>query len=242
MKTEYFLNVPVDVIGYNDITKNVKKYIQENKQMKIASVNPQIVVNGHKHPQALNYINNATYRIPDGIGIVKASQMNKGNIKHRVTGIDLMEKLLQVADDLGEKVFLYGAKPMVVKKTKAMIEQTYPNVHVVGAINGYTTMDSSEIIKEINQSQAKFLFVALGFPKQEEWLNTFADELNVNILEDVGGSFDVISGEVNRAPQWIISCHLEWLYRSFTSPRHFMRLFQLPIFMWKIWLEKLRKG
>ena len=237
-QVEYFLNIPVDVITYQDIIDNVPTYIKENKQMTIASVNPQIVLKSKKHPQALSYVQEATYRIPDGIGIVKASQMKNGQINERLTGIELMYQLLEVANELEEKVFLYGAKPLVVKKAKAVIEEQYPKLQVVGAVNGYTNMSEEDLIKEINESQAKFLFVALGFPKQEEWLHKYAKELNVNILEDVGGSFDVISGSVKRAPQWFIEANLEWLYRGFTSPRHFKRLFQLPVFMWKIWRDK----
>lgn len=241
MQTEYFLKVPVDVVTYDDITQSVPKYIQENKQMTIASVNPQIILKSTKHDLAMKYINEAVYRIPDGIGIVKASKMNGGEIKERVTGIELMYKLLEVANDMEEKIFLYGAHPLVVKKAKAAIIEKYPKLEVAGTINGYTSMSDEEIVKEINQSQAKFLFVALGFPKQEEWIYKNASELNVNILEDVGGSLDVISGTVKRAPNWMINHHLEWLYRSLTSPKHFKRLFQVPVFMWKIWRTKERK-
>lgn len=241
MKTELFLDVPVDVVAYDDIIDNVEKYIDNNQQMTIASVNPQIVLNGKKHPKTLSYINNATYRIPDGIGIVKASQMYGGEITDRITGIELMIKLIEKADQLGEKVFLYGAKPLVIKKTKLALSEQYPNIEIVGCVNGYTKMSNEELVKKINNSGAKFLFVALGFPKQEEWLSEFSSELNVNIIEDVGGSFDVLSGCVKRAPQWMINHNLEWLYRSFTSFKHFKRLFQLPIFVIKIWLAKPSK-
>lgn len=238
MKTEYFASIPVDVVTYEDITATIPAAIEENRQIRIASVNPQIVVEGRKYPRAMRYVENAQYRIPDGVGIVKASKLQHGEITERVTGIDLMYRLLEVADALEEKIFLYGAHPDVVKKCAENIEKDYPHLEVVGYIDGYTSCSDKEIVQQINHSQAMFLFVALGFPKQEEWLAEHAEELNAIVLEDVGGSFDVISGMIKRAPNWVQKCNLEWLYRTIKQPKKIKRVFQLPVFLWRVLREK----
>lgn len=234
MKQETFLSVPVDVMTLDDILNQVAPFIEENRQMRITSVNPQIVTEIAQYPEVLHYIQKATYRLPDGIGIVKASEMRQGDIHERLTGFDVMVALLEKANQLEERIFLYGAAPDVVEQTKKNIEQDYPHLQVVGAIDGYTDKPEEEIVMEINNSGATFLFVAMGFPLQETFLNRHYEELNANIIEDVGGSFDVLSGAVKRAPQWIQNLHLEWLYRSLTQKGRLNRIVQVPIFLWKV--------
>lgn len=239
MKVEKFLGVPVDVIKMDDILTQVDTYIEQNKQMRIASVNPQIIVEIDKHPDVLDYINEASFRLPDGIGVVKASQMRKGEIDERLTGIDVMLALLEKANQRQDKIFLYGAKPEVVQKAAAHIQSDYPQLEVAGYIDGYTQLTDDAIVQAINESGATFLFVALGFPKQEEWIYQNASALDVAVIEDVGGSLDVISGEVKRAPEWVQKMNLEWLYRSVTRPGRLDRLVQLPLFLWKVKRERV---
>lgn len=239
MKVEKFLGVPVDVIKMDDILTQVDTYIKQNKQMRIASVNPQIIVEIDKHPDVLDYINEASFRLPDGIGVVKASQMRQGEIDERLTGIDVMLALLEKANQRQDKIFLYGAKPEVVQKAASHIQSDYPQLEVAGYIDGYTQLTDDEIVQAINESGATFLFVALGFPKQEEWIYQNASALDVAVIEDVGGSLDVISGEVKRAPEWIQKMNLEWLYRSVTRPGRLDRLVQLPLFLWKVKRERV---
>lgn len=239
MAIEEFLGVPVDVIQYEDIISQVEHFIEANRQMRITSVNPQVVVEVTQYPEILQYIKQSTFRIPDGIGIVKASQMRHGQIKERLTGIELMYQLLAKANELHESIFLYGARPEVVKRAAENIQKDYPNLTIAGVIDGYTDLSEEEVVKAINYSKATFLFVALGFPKQEAWLARNAGELNANIIEDVGGSLDVISGEVKRAPKIFQQLNLEWLYRSISRPGRLGRLFQIPVFLWKVKREKV---
>ena len=245
MKKEHYLNIPVDVLSLADILQEVPHYIEENKQMTITSVNPQIVLEAHHYPEVVHYIERATYRLPDGIGIVKASQLCEGEIVERVTGVDVMMALLDYANVHHEKIFLYGAKATVVKKAADVITRDYPGLEVVGAVDGYGSVDDETLVSLINRSKATFLFVAKGFPLQEEWLARHCEKLNVNIIEDVGGSFDVISGAVSRAPEWIQRLNLEWLYRSVTQKGRLGRIAQLPVFLWQVKKEynmKKRKG
>ncbi|WP_254905031.1 WecB/TagA/CpsF family glycosyltransferase, partial [Enterococcus sp. 3C8_DIV0646] len=109
----------------------------------------------------------------------------------------------------------------------------YPDLIVAGAIDGYNQLKEEEIVSHINESNSDMLFVALGFPRQEQWLARNIRELNVSIFQDVGGSFDVISGHVKRAPNIFIKFHLEWLYRSLSNPKRLGRILQLPIFLCK---------
>lgn len=239
---ELILGLPVDQITYGDILTEVPKFLASNRKMSIISVNPQIALEAKKYPSVVDLIEKSTHRIPDGIGIVLVSKMTGGKIKERVAGFDLMVKLLEYADKTQKKCFFYGAKPEILKSTIKNIHKDYPNLIVAGSIDGYTKMTNHEIVTQMNAVQPDFVFVALGFPRQELWLAENMASVNGRVFQDVGGSFDVLSGHVKRAPEFFIKTHLEWLYRSLSNPTRIGRIVQLPIFVVKSLWWKMRNG
>ena len=200
----------------------------------VTSVNPQISLQVERYPQVKAYIERATHRLPDGVGIVKMSKYLGGTIRKRVTGIDVMDMMLRYADEQGHRIFLYGAKKEIVKKAAKNIAKDYPNLVVAGYLHGFTTREPEKIVDKINAANPTFLFVALGSPKQELFLEAQVDNLNASVFLDVGGTFDVLSGEVKRAPKIFIKLNLEWLYRSVRYGR-WDRLKQIPQFLIKSW-------
>ncbi|WP_313538175.1 WecB/TagA/CpsF family glycosyltransferase [Enterococcus sp.] len=233
MITEQIMGIPVDNLTYENILEDIPKYADKNKKMSIISINPQICVESKHFPDIVKFIDSSTHRIPDGIGIVLVSKLTGGHIAKRVAGFDLMIKLLHYANENKKSVFFYGAKPEILNDAVKNVISTYPNIEISGAVDGYTEMQEEAIVAEINMHKPDFLFVALGFPKQEQWLARNLSKLDVSIFQDVGGSFDVLSGHVKRAPQIFINLHLEWLYRSISNPKRMSRIFQLPIFLVK---------
>lgn len=241
MQTEEIMGIPVDNITYKTILEELPDYFITDKKMTVVSVNPQIIVEGQKFPEIIKFIKKCTHRIPDGIGVVLVSKLTGGEIKERITGYDLMLHFLDYADIHKKNVFFYGAEKNVLSDMTKNISKDYPNLKIVGQIDGYTDMLEEEIVKKINTSAPDFLFVALGFPKQEQWLSRNVQKLDVSVFQDVGGSFDVLSGHVKRAPDFFIKYHSEWLYRSISNPRRVGRIFQLPIFVVKSLLWYRRK-
>ncbi|AUJ85034.1 WecB/TagA/CpsF family glycosyltransferase [Enterococcus sp. PF-2] len=233
MRSELIMGIPVDNISYDNIIEDVSSYLDKQNKMTIVSINPQIVTESKKYPDIVDFIWRSTHRIPDGIGIVLVSRLTGGSIFDRVTGYDLMIRILAFANENKKRIFLYGAKPCILEDTVKNIKHSYPDLIVAGAIDGYNQLKEEEIVSHINESNSDMLFVALGFPRQEQWLARNIRELNVSIFQDVGGSFDVISGHVKRAPNIFIKFHLEWLYRSLSNPKRLGRILQLPIFLCK---------
>lgn len=234
MNHELIMGIPVDYITYESIIEDVDDHLfTGTTKMIIASVNPQIIVESKKYPEAIVFLEKSTHRIPDGIGIVLASKLTGGKIKERVTGFDLMIKLLENCDSNKRSTFFYGAKPEILDAALKNIELKYPNLVIAGGIDGYTSMTEEEVVEQINRTSPDFLFVAMGFPRQELWLNRNVSKLDVKIFQDVGGSFDVLSGTVKRAPKFFLDYHLEWLYRSLSNPKRIGRIFQLPVFLMK---------
>lgn len=232
-KVERILNIPVDVMTMEDVKQDLVSNEAIGDKLTLTSVNPQIVLMAEENDTVKTFIENSTHRIADGIGLVKVSGWTKGDIKERVTGFDLMQEVLSYADEHHKNVFLYGSKPEVVAQAATNIETDYPELNLVGWIDGYTKLSDKEIVQRMNEKEADIVFVALGSPRQEEWLSRNMDQLTATIFQTIGGCLDVLSGATKRAPDIFIKLNLEWLYRSVSNPKRLYRIFQLPVFVAK---------
>jgi N-acetylglucosaminyldiphosphoundecaprenol N-acetyl-beta-D-mannosaminyltransferase len=237
MEKEKYLDVYVSTLNYDEILADIEKRMAAGEKSTIVAVNPEKLIAASKDENVKQLINSATYQIPDGIGVVLASKLKGGRITSRVTGIDMMERLIKLSAKKGYRVFLYGAKEEVVKKAKENLEAKYPGLQIAGYSNGYVN-DYDSLVQKINESNADILFVALGSPRQELWIKTYMNDLNVKVLQGVGGSFDVFAGHVKRAPKLFRNLGLEWFYRLVTDPKRFKRQLALPKFLWKVLWEK----
>lgn len=237
MNKEEILKVNVSVTSYDDLEKSIIKDIESNKKSFIVAINPEKILKARKDEKLKNLLNNATYEIPDGIGVIYASKLRKGNIKTRITGIDSMEMLCKLSEEKKYKIFMYGAKEETIKKAKENLEIKFPNIQIVGTINGYEK-NNDKIINAINKSKADIVFVALGSPKQEYWITENMDKVSAKIFQGVGGSFDVFSGNIKRAPKWMQKIGLEWLYRLIKEPKRIFRQIKLVKFLWLAITEK----
>ena len=237
---EKVLGFDVCASNRKEIVENIFKDFKTKKRNFIVNINPEIVVNNFKNKNILSKFNKEKYQIPDGIGIVYASKLKKGNIKERITGIDLMLELCEKSISNNGKIYLYGAKPNVAEKAKKELEQKFKNINIVGTSDGYGS--TYEVIDKINNTDANILFVGLGSPKQEEFILNNKNKLKkILIFMPVGGSFDVISNNLKRAPQKMIDLNLEWLYRLIQEPKRFFRQFKLLFFLVLI-IFKDKKG
>jgi len=199
-------------------TKSDKKYF-------VLTLNALIVyeyLHNRDYHEALKRVN---YVVPDGSGVLKAVKLLNKKKVSRVPGIDLMLTLCKLASIGSERIYLLGSQIDTVTKTIRKLKERYPGLNIVGSHNGFfDESESDTIVAEINNSRTDILFVGMGVPKQELWITKNLDRLNVGVLMGVGGSFDVISGNLNRAPVWMQKIGLEWLYRTVQEPRKRLRL------------------
>ncbi|MFK2825572.1 WecB/TagA/CpsF family glycosyltransferase [Bacillus sp. B190/17] len=238
MKKEQYLGVSVSPYTYEEIIEDLKERIAAGSQSTVIAVNPEKVITAGRDPLVKELINNSTYQIADGIGMIIASKLKRGQLRERVTGVDMMGRLLQFAADEGHSVFFYGAKEYVVRTAKEKLEASIPNLRVAGYANGYVK-DQDALVQQIRESGAALLFVALGSPRQELWIkDNMANLPNVKVFQGVGGSFDVYSGKVKRAPAAYRKLGLEWLYRLMKEPKRIKRQTALPKFLLKVLLKK----
>ena len=232
--------VPVDNVDMDGAVLHAEQMIAANQKCTIFAMNPEKAIAARENPELYKCLNSAGLLIADGIGIVLASRLHGQPFKERVPGSELMPRLCEMAAKHGYGIFLFGAKEEVNKQAADTLLQRYPGLIVAGRQNGYVSeAETPALLDKINASGAKLLFVALGSPKQEYWMYQHQAKLNALILQGVGGTFDVISGNVKRAPSLWRAVHLEWLYRLLSQPQRFIRQSRLPSFVWLVVRSRL---
>jgi len=235
------LGIGVNAVTMQDVVSVSKEVINNKSQMSIIAVNPEKIIRSKSNLTLKNCLQSVEMLIPDGIGAVLAARILYGSKIGRVAGADLMPELCKMASQEDFKVFLFGAKEHVNQGAAESIKERFPRLKIAGRQNGYVNdEDTAELLDEINQSGAHILFVALGSPAQELWIEKNRSKLNVNVFQGVGGTFDVLSGKVVRAPRLFINMQLEWFYRLITDPRRLWRQRVLPVFAFKVLLTKFK--
>lgn len=206
----------------------INEGIRKDDQIHHVVVNAAKIVALQKDLKLRESVNCCDIINADGQAVVWASRFLKKPLPERVAGIDLMENLVALAHTEGYKIFFLGAKEEIVSNVVSIYSNKFsPNI-IAGYRNGYFDKDQEKsIAKQISDTGANILFVAISSPKKEIFLNENKSILkNVNFIMGVGGSFDVVSGVVKRAPKWMQRYGLEWFYRFIQEPKR----------MWKRYL------
>ncbi|HFL3828644.1 TPA: WecB/TagA/CpsF family glycosyltransferase [Clostridioides difficile] len=232
--------VGIDNVTLNEATTMVEKFLNEDKTRTIYTPNTEIVMAAKEDKNIRNIINTGDLVIPDGIGLIYGSRIKKRPLKERVTGFDLSIKILEVANKEGYSLFLLGGKEGIAKKASENIIKKYPNIKLAGYHHGYFKgshignkdhQEELNIIHSINEAKPDIIFVGLGFPKQEIWINENKDRLRCKIIIGNGGTMDILSGNTKRAPEIFQRLGLEWFYRLVKEPSRIKRQIVLPKFM-----------
>ena len=239
-------------IGFNKDSENrmlekIGKMFKDNKQHYIVTPNPEIVMVAQEDKKLRYILNKADLVIPDGVGIIWASQILygiSGKISKRVAGVDLMEKICCLASRQGWSVFFLGARRGVADKCARELQNLYPGLLVAGTYSGKAEPKYDEEIREkvldlIGEAKIDFLFVAYGGGQQEKWIMRNLSKLPVKIAMGVGGSFDFISGRIKRAPKWMQEFGLEWFWRLVCQPWRWKRQLALFSFILAVFKAKL---
>lgn len=234
------LGVPVDCVSMQQTLDVVDELIKGDKPQAIIAVNPEKVIKAQQDPLLAKRLMNAGLLIPDGIGVVFAARILGLAKIDRVAGAELMPEICNLAKTKGYRIFLFGANSEVNQKTRDKLIKEYPGIQIVGNRDGYVKDEEMPLlINEINDSQAQILFIALGSPKQELWMEQYLPQLNIKVCQGVGGTFDVIAGVVMRAPLGFRRFHLEWLYRLLSNPKRMLRQTALPKFLYQVVAKKI---
>lgn len=231
-RTVEILGIPFYNVSQNAFVDELMDAAMNRERRFIVTANPEIVMHAQQDLEFNQVIRKADYIVADGIGVVKAAKSIGKPLKGRVTGYDTMLGLLEKANEMKLRVYFIGAKPNVIEKLVEHVSAAYKNIEIVGAHDGYFAASESEAIAEdILISQADFVFLALGFPRQEKWISAYLEKFEKGVFMGVGGSFDVLSGCTKRAPSFWVKFNLEWLYRILSQPSRWKRALAIPRFM-----------
>lgn len=218
------LNTYFDVLTVQETIDRVEDYIKENEPLHLMGVNADKINMLNQNERLKDIVNGCGIINADGASVILASRFLGTPLPERVAGIDLMMDLVELAAKKQYKVYLLGAKEEVVQETARILKQNYQTLPVTGIRNGYfQEEDWDEIGRDIEQSQAQIVFVGITSPLKEYVIEHFQQQGLKAVFMGVGGSFDVISGKIPRAPLWMQKCNLEWLFRVMQEPR---RLFK----------------
>lgn len=230
------LGVSISKVTMKEATQKVREFVKSDSFHSIYTPNPEIVMLAKDDPEFHKILDKADLVVPDGIGVVIASKIKKDPLPERVAGYDLVQSTMKEAVKEGYKYYFFGSKPGISEAAAAKMRETYPGIEIVGTHHGYfKPEDEADIIADINESGANILLVALGAPKQEKWIEANKHLMpNVRVALGVGGSLDVMSGNVKRAPKAFQQLGLEWFYRLIKEPTRFVRMLVLPKFLIKV--------
>ena len=223
-----FLNTTVDNLSRKETLAKIKETIEDKQQLHHVVVNAGKIVAMQTDLQLRQSVNESDIINADGQAVVWASKILNKPLKERVSGIDIMIDLVELAAINKYKIFFLGAKEEIVKTVVSKYTEQYSSAIIAGYRNGYFKKEEEQdIARQISESGANILFVAISSPTKENFLYHNKDLLkNVNFVMGVGGSFDVVSGKVKRAPLWMQNFGLEWFYRFTQEPKR----------MWKRYL------
>lgn len=183
-------------------------------------VNVAKIVNMQRDALLRESVNSSDIINIDGMGLLWGAKLFSNKVTERVSGIDLFYELLKSAEKTGKSVFFLGATQHVLAKALWNIKKHYPDLNVSGVQHGYyTEAEEKSIAEKINKSGAELLFVAMSSPKKENFINRWKSKLGVNFVMGVGGTFDIVAGKTQRAPDWMQKSGLEWFYRVIQEPR-----------------------
>ncbi len=227
------LGIEIDNYSFNGAVEQALALINSDRVSQVVTINPEMFSEAESNKEFKTIIDDAEMVIPDGVGVKIALKL-KGHNVERIPGIDFAKELLKQSSPNNLPVAIIGAKEEVVNKAVENLRNEINNLNIVYYHNGYFK-DNNEIYEKLKESKPKLVLVALGSPKQEYFIYNAKKVLASCLMIGIGGSLDVWSGTVKRAPKVFQKLGLEWLYRTISQPERFKRIFPaLPLFLIKV--------
>jgi N-acetylglucosaminyldiphosphoundecaprenol N-acetyl-beta-D-mannosaminyltransferase len=228
------LGVPFDNVTMHEAIDVIEEKIEERGFHQVATANVDFVINA-MHDQSLQeMLCSCDLIVPDGMPIVWASRLMGCRLKERVSGIDMVPRLAELAARRGWGMFLLGASEPSSRAAAEVLSRRFPRLRIVGryspTVSDLADMDHEEILSRIERAQPHILLVAMGHPKQERWLAMHRDRLKVPLCMGVGASLDFLAGAVSRAPVWMQRTGFEWLYRAAQEPQRLAQRYMADAF------------
>lgn len=235
------LGCRLDPLDSDAAVERILGFAQNAGAAQVVTLGTEMVVYAQHDARFREIVNEAALSLCDTVGLLAVARRRGAQLRERVAGVELIERIAAAAAVLGLPIFLLGGGEGVAADAAAALTARHSELRVAGTRNGYFRDDESDAITaDIAASGARILFAGMGFPRQEYWLSEHLRETGCGVGIGVGGSFDVIAGRIDRAPPLVRRLGLEWLYRLVKEPRRWRRQLALPRFVWLVALDELR--
>jgi len=227
-QVQRILNCSFHAVTEQTVIEWSESLLKQDQRKYITTVNVAILMMMRDDERLRDFVENSAITVADGQPIIWLSRFLGTPLPERVAGIDLCEQIARVAADNQKTIYLLGATDSVLAKTERQLIADNPSLIIAGKSNGYfEESETASNVTDIRNSGADILFVAMGVPRQEYFIQENWDVLGVKLAIAVGGSFDVISGVTKRAPKWMQNYGLEWLFRLLQEPRRLAKRYAL---------------
>jgi N-acetylglucosaminyldiphosphoundecaprenol N-acetyl-beta-D-mannosaminyltransferase len=220
MKTVSILNCEFAAVTLQETVEWACDWIERGQRGYLCTVNVAILMMMRSNPRLQRFVDGASLVVADGQPLVWASHLQRDTLPQRVTGVDLVDELCALAAKEGFGVYFLGARPEIIEMAAGRLKARHPGLVVSGIADGYFDAgEAPERARAVRESGAKLLFVGMGVPRQEEFIESQWNELGISLAIPVGGSFEVIAGTVPRAPVFLQCVGMEWAFRLAQEPR-----------------------
>lgn len=235
-------NVGIDSLSFTEVVDKITKHIESNGPSEyIVTPNVQHVLILQKDLKFNEIYRKAFLSVPDGVPLLWAAKILGSPLKGRVNGTDLFENLCAVLAERGWKAFFLGGRPGAALKAAEILKKRFPELIVSGIYcppYGFENdkNECQKICKVVTDAKPHILFVGLGAPKQEYWMEENYKLLNVPISIGIGGSFELVSGILPRAPKWMQNSGFEWVFRLCNEPQRLWQRYLIgnSFFIWLV--------
>lgn len=232
------LGVAVDALTGDEAVERALSVMAGRRGAYVCTPNPEMLWLCHRDDKLRGIVNAAALTLPDGVGVLLGARMLGEPLPERVTGYDFACALMA---KMRGSVFLLGAKPGVAERAADTIRSRWPNVTVAGTADGYFR-DEDGIIARIEAARPELLLVCLGMGRQERLMARLAGNENIGLMAGLGGTLDVLAGDIPRAPEFFIRHHIEWLYRLWREPKRIKRVMRLPLYVAAVAGQRIKHG
>lgn len=233
------LGLPVDRVSMQSALARIEGFLAGSEPRIVVTADSSGLVTAAADSEFRKIVMEADLVTPDSYGVVWAAEKRGKPIEGRVSGVDLVDRLCELSANKGYRIFLLGAAPGIAELAAEKLKLKYPGCNIVGARHGYFPAESDMVVaQEVAEFKPDILFVAMGIPRQEKFMRATQDVIRAKVAMGVGGSLDVFSGTVKRAPKLIQKLKLEWLWRTLLNPKKISKAKALPIFAWRVLRSK----
>ena len=238
LETVTLFGVAVSKMGMRETAAYLADAVRQRRITQVVTANPIMFMTGFEDESFMRMLRQADLVVPDGAGLVWAAARLGKPVKERVAGYDLVQELFRLGSEERWSVYLLGTTQETIEAARDRILSEYPGLRIVGCRNGFFgPAEDDEVVQHIAEAAPDLLLVGRSVHTQDPWIGKYRDRLGVPVMIGVGGSFDVMSGRLKRAPGWMQRAKLEWLYRLMQEPTRWRRMLVLPKFAVKVMLR-----